>query len=45
MRAIVNLGRLLIEALERNERWDDLKRIEPQLQDAEMTLNEISRLR
>lgn len=45
LKAIVNLGRILIETLERNERWDDLKLIEPQLQDAEKTLNEISQRR
>lgn len=43
LRAVVNFGRLLVETLERNERWDDLKRIEPQLIDAEMTFDEISK--
>ncbi len=43
LRAVVNFGRLLTQSLDRNERWDDLKKIEPQLHDAEKTLNEISR--
>lgn len=42
---LMDQGRLLVEELEENEKWDDLKRIEPELKHLQKLLKELQSLR